>query len=250
MNNKISIITSCYNSEKFLYNVYNSLCCQTFQNFEWIVVNDASNDSTNDIIISFIKESKLDILYIVNDKNEGVSSSRNKGLDLATGDYICFLDADDIWLENKLCVQLDFMIKNNLYISYMDYNQVNSSLEFIKKVSSPNECDFQRLLKSNVIGNLTCMFKSDIAKNIRFVNHGHEDYIFWLNILSLGYKAHKVLSDNILCHHQVYQGSLSANKYQAAKWQWSIYRNILKLSRLKSAYYFIHYAMNGIVKYI
>lgn len=64
MNNKVSIITPCYNSEKFLYDVYNSLCCQTFKNFEWIVVNDASNDSTNDIIVSFIKESKLDLSLI------------------------------------------------------------------------------------------------------------------------------------------------------------------------------------------
>ncbi|MCT8663406.1 hypothetical protein KZ370_07050, partial [Glaesserella parasuis] len=131
-----------------------------------------------------------------------------------------------------------------------DYNQVNANLGFVKKIISPNECNFQRLLKSNVIGNLTCMFKSDIAKNIRFVNHGHEDYIFWLSILNLGYKAHKVVSNSILCHHQVYQGSLSSNKYKAAKWQWSIYRNILKLSTLKSVYYFIHYAMNGIVKHM
>lgn len=249
MNNKISIITPCYNSEKFLYNVYNSLCCQTFQDFEWVVIDDCSQDKTSLIVEEFISRKELNITLLKNKSNQGVSYSRNRGLDIAKGDYICFLDVDDTWEPDKLKIQKEFMEEKGILLSYMDYNQVNEKGNLIKTIKAPNECDYKSLLSSNVLGNLTCMVNRSVIGDTRFIKHGHEDYIFWLEILSRIPKAIKVNSDIIYCNYLISESSISSNKFKAAVWQWKIYRNILKLNLFESFAYFIIYALKGLRKH-
>ena len=90
---KFSIIIPAYNAEKYLENCLNSVVNQTFNDFEVIVINDGSKDNTQKIIDNYIKDNKY--IKCINQKNSGLSASRNNGLDMASGEYIVYLDSDD-----------------------------------------------------------------------------------------------------------------------------------------------------------
>lgn len=246
---KVSIITPAYNAESFLYGIYDSLKLQTFKNFEWIIIDDFSQDKTSMIVENFVSKKELNITFLKNEVNKGVAYSRNRGLDIAKGEYVCFLDVDDTWEPDKLRVQKEFMEKNGIFLSYMDYNQVNEKGDFIRSIKAPNECNYKDLLSSNVLGNLTCMVDRGVISNTRFIKHGHEDYIFWLDILSKIPKAVKVNSDLVYCNYMISSSSISSNKLRAAIWQWKIYRNILRLNLFTSMAYFVSYALKGLRKH-
>jgi len=105
---KVSVIVPTYNRASWLEETLRSVVSQTFKDFELIVVDDGSTDNTSQIMQSF-----PDAQYFSMGKNSGVSKARNLGLDYAKGEFICFLDSDDLWDERKLEVQLHWM-KNNI----------------------------------------------------------------------------------------------------------------------------------------
>ena len=116
----VSVVMPVYNSEKYIKESIESVLGQTYINYELIIVNDASTDSSMKIVEELSKTSnKIRIVHLL--YNQGVSAARNIGIKNAVGEYIAFIDSDDIWLENKLEEQLDFMISNNLKFSFTAY---------------------------------------------------------------------------------------------------------------------------------
>ena len=111
MEEKISIIVPVYNAEKTLYKCVESLILQKYKNIEIILINDKSTDSSNKICEELANEYDF-IKYIINEKNIGVSATRNIGLDNATGEYIVFVDSDD-WVDYNYCEDLLSEIKKN-----------------------------------------------------------------------------------------------------------------------------------------
>lgn len=110
MNNpQISVIMPAYNAEKYIAEAINSILTQTFNDFEFIIINDASTDSTKEIIESY---KDLRIKFINNEQNQGVAKSLNIGLAAARGKYIARMDADDISLPQRFQTQFDFMEQN------------------------------------------------------------------------------------------------------------------------------------------
>ena len=245
----ISIITPAFNAQKFLEKIYLCLLNQTYKNFEWIVIDDCSLDDTFNILKKFDSQNLINIKILKNEKNLGAALSRNRGLDIAQGDFLCFLDADDYWEPEKISIQLDFMCENRIPISYMDYVHVDEVGNFIKNIIPRNECSRKNILRANCIGNLTCMVSRELVGETRFIRHGHEDYIFWLEILSKVNIAYKVNCRFLLCKYTISNHSLSGNKIKTAKWQWSIYRNILKINFFYSSYLFCMYAIHGLIKH-
>ena len=139
MNPKISIITPCFNCEKFISETIESVLKQTYTNFEMIIVDDASTDKSFDIIKEYaLKDSR--IIYFQNQQNSGANYSRNFAIKNATGDYIAFLDSDDIWDESKIKTQIEFMENNNCDFSYTSYELIdeksNSLYKFAKEKSN------------------------------------------------------------------------------------------------------------------
>ena len=106
---KMSVIMPVYNGEKYLKEAIDSILNQTFSDFEFIIVNDCSSDNTEDIIKSY-KDNR--IVYLKNEENSGVATTLNRGLDIAKGEYIARMDADDISLPKRFEKQVDFMDKN------------------------------------------------------------------------------------------------------------------------------------------
>jgi len=121
-NPKITVLMAVYNGEKYLKKAIDSILNQTFKNFEFLIINDGSTDNTVKILQNY-KDPRIKI--VTNKKNLGLVKSLNKGLDIARGEYIARMDADDISLPNRLRTQLDFMKKNKKYVV------VGSSVEVI-----------------------------------------------------------------------------------------------------------------------
>jgi teichuronic acid biosynthesis glycosyltransferase TuaG len=242
----VSIITPAYNAERFLQATLNSVASQTFSDFEHIIVDDCSSDATARILADTSADPRVRVHR--NPTNLGVAAARNAGLDLAQGSFICFLDADDRWLPTKLEQQVAFMHETGVDISYMEYLRTDLNGKPIGRVTPPASCDLSVLLKSNVIGNLTAMARKKAIGNVRFRRIGHEDYVFWLDVLKTSAPARRVPVREPVCLYRVAETSLSGNKLQAAHWQWKVYREVAGLDLSRSAWLFANYIARGILK--
>ena len=152
----ISVIVNCYNGEKFINRCIASILEQTYKNFEIILIYDQSDDNDLPYIREMIKQDNR-ISLIVNKKNLGAGLSRNLGIDFAKGDYIAFLDSDDLWRKNKLHFQINYMKNNNLKISHTDYEIIDSNRKHIGKRLARNFFHTNDLVKSCDIGLSTVM---------------------------------------------------------------------------------------------
>lgn len=126
---KVSVIIPCYNCEAYILKCLSSLETQTIRSINVFLVNDCSTDGTEDVILSYIKESSLDIHYITNDTNLGPSKSREKAIKLSDADFICFCDSDDWYESNFIEEMLRKQSENNADIVFCAYKLVFSSGE-------------------------------------------------------------------------------------------------------------------------
>jgi len=104
---KVSIVIPMYNAENFIQQTIESVINQTFINWELILVDDGSTDKTNLKIQPYLKDLRIKYIY---QENSGVSSARNKGYQFASGEYLAFLDADDVWLSDNLACKVNALI--------------------------------------------------------------------------------------------------------------------------------------------
>lgn len=244
----VSIITPAYNSEKFILDTINSVRSQTYKNWELIIIDDKSQDRTEEIVGKITKIDKR-IKLLTNSINEGAAVSRNRGLEEAKGQFISFLDSDDIWLDNKLDTQISFMRKHNYPISFTSYMLVNENGEFMNKViKSVPSIGYKGLLKNTIIGMSTSMINRNIVdENFSFINiRSRQDYYLWLSLLKRGHIAYGI--DEVTVKYRVRSNSISSNKIKGAKKVWDIYYKIEKLGMLKSSYYFVFYVFNAFKK--
>lgn len=245
--NLVSIITPMYNSEKYIVSTIESVLRQTYKNWEMIIVDDCSTDSSSEIAKLYSEKDKR-IKYIRTEKNSGVSNARNLALKEANGSFIAFLDSDDTWKNEKLKKQIEFMQKNDYIITFTAYELMDENGNKIhKEIMVPNSVDYKTLLKGNVLGCLTVIIdRKKLGFDIKMSGERHEDYVLWLSILKKGISAYGL--NEVLASYRKSSTSLSGNKFKAAKWTWNIYRNIEKIPFPKAIYYFINYAINGIKK--
>ena len=131
MSKLVSIIIPCYNAEKYIAETIQSVINQTYKNWELIVVNDGSTDNSLNIITEFAANDSR--ISFIDKKNTGVSDSRNKGIEKAKGDFIAFLDADDVWDFQYLEKQIENLQSNRFTISYTACQLINHKGEKIQK---------------------------------------------------------------------------------------------------------------------
>lgn len=243
----ISVIIPIYNAEVTLQKTLNSVLNQTYKFFEVLMIDDASADNSKKIATEYTKDPRFKLIFL--NKNNGVANARNIGIEASSGEYLCFLDADDWWESEKLSLQIHQMLKENLSLSYMSYYRIDeNSSALLSNVNPPKKLTYRQLLSSNHIGNLTTMVKKTCIGDTRFIKKGHEDYIFWLEILKKGITAQLIKTESNQCNYLVRKKSLSANKLKTIKWQWYIYYHYLKLGFVNSFFYLILYIFNGIRK--
>ncbi len=243
----VSIIMPLYNSEKFLSSSIESVVKQTYKNWELIIVDDRSTDNSLQKAIEYMKkDNRIKIIKL--QENSGPAIARNTGIEAANGKFIAFLDSDDMWLPDKLELQLNFMRKTNASFSYTAYKKVNEDGEYRGIVSVPESVTYKKLLNTNVIGCLTAIYNCENLGKIYMPNIiKRQDYALWLKILK---KEVQAFGLNIpLAIYRVRKNSVSSNKLKAAFYQWKIYREIEQLNIIKSIYHFINYVYYGFMKY-
>ncbi|MBG9980852.1 glycosyltransferase family 2 protein [Facklamia sp. DSM 111018] len=249
-NNLISIITPVYNAERFIEDTIKSVQQQTYQNWELILVDDCSQDNSRIMIEKYVAiDSRFKLISLK--ENLGAAEARNKGLDIAKGRFIAFIDSDDCWHREKLSRQLAFMIKQNYLFTYTNFALVNESGEILKEsVVLPERLDYYGLLKNTAIACSTVMIDRDALGDFRMplVRKG-QDTATWLMLM----RERAVIAyglDQVLNYYRQVEGSISSNKWGAIKRTWNTYRNIEKLPLIECLYYFSHYIFQAIKRRI
>lgn len=245
MNNlKVSVITPVYNTEEFLRETIESVLNQTYENFEYILIDDCSLDNSAEIIKEY-QQSDSRINYIKLNENLGAAVARNTGLENAEGRYIAFIDSDDVWHPEKLEKQLMFMQKYGRAFTYTKYERISEEGEFEGAPNFPEKLNYTGLLKNTAIACSTVVIDRKIIEDFRMplVRKG-QDTATWLQILKNHDYAYLV--DDVLNQYRTRRNSLSNNKWYALKRTWNTYRNIEKLPIYKSSYFFVFYVVNAL----
>lgn len=232
-----------YNAGKFIKEAINSVINQSYRDWELVIIDDCSEDGTEEIIDT-CDDSRIRVYR--NSENLGAAASRNRGVAAAQGEYIAFLDADDCWdkskLEKQAALNADFSFTGS---GFIDEN--GDFLDYILHV--PREIGFRKLLGQNVISNSSVLIRKKLLENYPFPENRrdiHEDYAVWLSILRSGAVAKGI--DEPLLKYRVLDRSRSADKRNAAVMNWNVYR-YLELSPLVCAVSELKYAINGINKW-
>ena len=198
-------------------------------------------------IIKKYSEEDERIKVVDSKENVGVVAARNKLIEIATGEFIAFLDADDYWKQNKLEKQIKFMRKNNALISCTEYTRVTEDEKEINDIIIKEIITYEDMLKNNYLGCLTVIYNANkLGKRYFKERKKNEDYVLWLEIV----KETKIifgLKEN-LAFYRVLNNSRSSNKIKVAKDRWEVYRKIERLSLLKSIYYFLQYVIRALKK--
>lgn len=174
-----------YNSENTIETCINSVLKQTYKGkIEIIVINDGSNDNSQKIVEEIIYNNISDIaIQLINKKNGGVSSARNKGLSLSSGEFIALLDSDDRWLDNKLDIQMQ-ILKNNPEIDFIGCARNNEVLKiFGKKIDSLHKASVKELLIKMYPQTSTVVFKKKLFEELGGYNENMthaEDGNLWI----------------------------------------------------------------------
>lgn len=241
----VSVVMPAYNAERHLPTAIKSLLAQSYQEWELLLVNDASRDGTLEVARSFeLHDGRIKVIDSA--VNRGVSATRNAALERAEGKYIAFLDSDDVWHPQKLEKQIPFMEKENVLISYGWYQRIDEHGKRLGEVRAPARIGYEELLKSNFIGNLTGVYNAQALGKEYFTDYRHEDYVAWLSLIRRAGEARGI--PELLGMYRVYAGSLSSNKLRTLGWQWRIYREHQSLSFLQACRYMLSYGNHALYK--
>ncbi len=242
----VSVVMPAYNAEKTISEAIESVLNQTFTDFELIILNDCSRDDTENIINKYISDVR--IIYVKNEKNLGVSETRNKGIDRAKGKWIAFLDSDDIWKEDKLQKQIELLQKEReatlCYTGSAFIDSEGKRSRYVLKV--PSRLSYKKLLKQNLISCSSALVKSDVIKKLRMPgDQMHEDYFIWLTILKQTSYAYGINEPLII--YRLSKGSKSSKRLKSARMTYNTYRAI-GYSSIIAALLVARYAVYSIKK--
>ena len=243
----ISIIMPAYNAENTLEFAVRSVLAQTYRDFELIIINDCSKDKTL-ALANRLQKTDSRIRVLDNERNQGVSLTRRRGVEIAEGDWLAFLDSDDAWMPDKLEKQEALQKKtgaNLLFTGSSFINAEGKKIDAILRV--PEHIGYRKLLKQNLVSNSSVMIRKSIYRKYESTGDNmHEDFTCWLRVLRGGEMAYGI--DEPLLIYRLSSTSKSGNKWKAAKMNWNTYRAI-GLNVFQAAYYEAWYIVNGLLKY-
>lgn len=233
MTKLVSIITPTYNAEKYISKTIESVLNQTHVNWEMILVDDCSSDATWELLTS-IKDSRIKIFKL--DTNSGPGVARNFAIQQAKGNYIAFLDADDLWKPEKLEKQLQFMEDENFPITFSFYEQIDEEGNSLQKqITAPLLITYSKLFYCNWIGNLTGIYSVDFFGKVPISSvKKRQDWILWL-ILVKRIGMVKPVPES-LAYYRVRKDSVSSSKVKLIKYNYAIYKEFHGNNPLKAAF--------------
>ena len=248
MNALVSIITPSYNSAKFIAETIQSVQNQTYQNWEMIIVDDGSSDETENVVLSIIQNDNRIQFHKLN-QNSGPAVARNTGIEKASGDYMTFIDADDIWFPTFIENNIKTIQETGIPFVFSSYKRANVQLEFVySDFIVPHKVSYTDILKSNSISCLTAFLDiKKLGKKYMPLIRKRQDMGLWLNYLKVIPFAHGIQETQAI--YRIRENSLSRKKSDLIKYQWQFYREVEKLTIFQSAYYMLHWMYRGFMKY-
>lgn len=243
----VSIIMPSYNAARFISESIDSVRTQTYSNWELLITDDCSKDNTLDIVRKYEQlDHRVRIFVLPN--NSGAAAARNNSLRHAKGQFIAFLDSDDIWKPKKLEHQLSFMCSNNYALTFTNYELMTEDGHLLSKIlDMPNSLTYDQYLKNTAIGCLTTMVdKTKVGDFSMPLIRSSQDMATWLLLLKRTERAY-ALNENLATYRLV-NNSNSSKKIKAAKDVWRVYREFEHLPFLKSIYSFLGYIFHAILK--
>ena len=246
----VSIIVPVYNVEKYICETIECVRKQTYGNWELLLVEDCSKDNTVAVILEYLdKVQDSRVRLIRQEKNNGAARSRNRGLREAGGRYIAYLDADDLWVPEKLEKELVFMKEKQAAFAFTGYEFADENGKGLGKVVRvPEILTYKEALKNTTIFTTTVMFDTEkIDKNfLEMPIIKSEDTALWWKVLRCGYVAYG-LDENLVRYRRAGK-SLSSNKLEAMRRIWNLYRKAEGMSIPSSAYHFCYWAVNAVLR--
>lgn len=247
---RVSIITPTFNSAAFLPQTAASVRSQSHPDWEWLITDDCSQDGTWEMIQDLCAADSR-IKAVRNDTNQGTAFCRNRCMDRAQGRYLAFLDADDLWLPEKLQRQLDFMASESLRFSFTAYEIMDQHGQSWNKIVDGKReftVNYEDMLrKKATMGCSTVMVERSLVGEARMpAMRTGQDYAFWLALLRSGIVA--TCLPTALTKYRIVPGSISRNKFRKARRQWRIYREAEMLGLGKSLECFLFYAWRAVFR--
>lgn len=247
----VSIITPVYKCEKLIEETIKCVLNQTYKNWEWLLVDDCTPDNSAEIIKKY-QEKDNRIKYFKLNENSGAAIARNKALSESRGRFVAYLDADDLWRNNKLEKQVSFMKENGYAFSCTDYEKIDENGNSLNKiVTIPKEVTYELFLRNTIIQTVGVMVDTKLTGKeiIKMPNiRRRQDAATWCQLLKNGFNCYECPEN--LSYYRVVSNSLSSNKFKAVKMNWYWYRKIEKLPFWKACYCFVGYAWNACKKRI
>lgn len=245
----VSIITPVYNAEEFIVQTIESVQAQTYSDWELLLIDDCSTDSSAELIKSFTDNDNR-IRYVKLNKNSGAAVTRNTGLAMAKGRYIAFLDSDDIWKPDKIERQLKLMKQKKTPFSYTAIEMIDENSNLIKGKRRVKEtCEYKYLLHNTIIATSSVIIDRNVLGDFRMpLRRGGQDYATWLSLLRNGTVACGI--DEALVKYRVASGSLSSNKFKSIIQVWEIQTQDEKINKVSAAINVMKFGLNALKKYL
>ena len=246
-NDLISIIIPFYNEKDYFDECIQSVLKQTYKNFEIIIINDAS-DIEYQKKLNYYQRLYPEIIQIFNnEKNQGVAISRNKGIELARGKYIAFIDSDDLWMPYKLEYQYKLIIQKKLNYIHGSYFIVDENKKF-KGHLKAKSLNYNNLLKSCDIGLSTVVILSDTCKKNKFERIStKEDYLLWLKLSKK--QNHLYGDERIVTIYRSKKNSLSKNLATNILNAFKVYKKYEKQNLIRTLYSILRLSYMRLIKY-
>lgn len=248
----ISIITPVYNAKAYIEETIETVINQTEHDWEWIIAEDCSTDGTREFLrerLSLLQDSR--IILIEMEQNVGAARARNRALKQASGRFIAYLDADDLWETTKLEKELAFLLEKQAAFVFTGYEFADENgVGTGKIVKVPNTITYKQALQNTTIFTTTVLFDTEkIEKDfLQMPIIESEDTALWWKVLSTGILAYGL--DENLAKYRRPAKSLSSNKKRALWRIWNLYRRQAKLSVIASAWNFCFWAIRAVVRRI
>lgn len=241
----VSIIMPAYNAESYIKDSIDSVLSQTHTNFELIVVDDCSKDKTVQVLRS-LNDPRIKIVELK--ENVGTGDARNCGLQVSQGQYISFIDADDVWLPQKLELQLKHMQQTKAPISHTSYSFINETGEQISGyVQASSTVDLSQYMRSTEIGLSTAMIDRQQVGGFTFNSMRlRQDTRLWIDLMMRGFCSKGL--DKTLVNYRIRSGQISGNKFKSAFRTLKLYLSIHELPLPQRLLSFSCYILNAVLK--
>ena len=245
--NLVSIIMPAYNAEKFICEGIESVLSQTYKNWELLVVNDCSQDNTATVVNEYcVFDDRVKLFN--NEKNSGPAITRNNAINRAKGRFLAFLDSDDVWLPEKLEIQISMMLEKGYVFTYTDYHRISENgMVSGRRINVPDNLSYFQLLRNTAITTSTVILDIDAVGMIKMKETYYDDFTCWLEVMKRGFTAYRINED--LLKYRVASSSVSRNKLNSVIQVWKTYRTIERLGLITSVWCFSGYVLNALKKY-